>query len=106
MKQVIKNLLINSIEAIGEKKGKITIGARALGKDIRIAIRDNGVGLSRRELDLIFREDYSRKEAGTGLGLFIVKRIVDLHKGDIQFKSRKAQGTTVTLFLPDCLENH
>lgn len=106
IKQVIKNLLINSIEAIGEKKGRILITVNAEGRGIKIAISDNGVGLSKRELDMIFREDYSLKESGTGLGLFIVKRIVDLHKGEIEFKSRKALGTTVTLLLPGCLEEN
>ena len=104
IKQVIKNLLINSLEAIGDRNGEILINISTEGQGVMMAITDNGMGLSKKELDLIFKEDYSRKESGTGLGLFIVKRIIDLHKGNIDFISQKTKGTTVTLFLPDCLE--
>jgi len=63
-------------------------------------VADNGMGMSNSELDLIFKENYSKKEAGTGLGLFIVKRIVDLHKGNIEIISKINSGTTVILDLP------
>ena len=97
IKQVVKNILINSIEAIGDRRGKIHLNLEEEAKRIRIDISDNGIGLDNRELELIFDEDYSTKEIGTGLGLFIVKRIVELHLGRIEIRSKKNRGTTVTL---------
>ena len=103
IKQVLKNLLTNSIEAIGEKKGKIGIH---LGKEqkrnkcVIIEVEDNGVGMDEREFARAFEVDYSTKEIGTGLGLFIVKRIIELHKGSIEIQSEKNKGTRVTLRLP------
>jgi nitrogen fixation/metabolism regulation signal transduction histidine kinase len=100
IKQVVKNILINSIEAIGDKSGEVRFYLKEKGDRIVLEITDNGVGLDSQELDLIFNEDYSTKEIGTGLGLFIVKRIIDLHQGKIEIKSEKNQGTTVILNLP------
>jgi len=100
IKQVIKNILINSIEAIGDKSGEVNLYLKDKDNRLVLKIIDNGVGFDRQELDLIFNEDYSTKEIGTGLGLFIVKRIVDLHQGRIEIKSEKNQGTTVILNLP------
>jgi len=99
IRQVVKNILINSIEAIGDKQGKIQISVKEMAERVIIEIIDNGSGLDSRELEFIFNEDYSTKEIGTGLGLFIVKRIVDLHQGQIEIKSKKNRGTTVILNL-------
>jgi nitrogen fixation/metabolism regulation signal transduction histidine kinase len=103
IKQVLKNLLTNSIEAIGEKKGEIQIN---LGKDdnnnrVTIEIADNGGGMDEREIERAFEVDYSTKDVGTGLGLFIVKRIVELHKGSIEILSEREKGTRVILHLPE-----
>jgi signal transduction histidine kinase len=100
IRQVIKNILINSIEAIGENPGEIRLQMKEKRRRISLVISDNGIGLDASELELIFEEDYSTKEIGTGLGLFIVKRIVDLHQGTIKIESRKHRGTSVILDLP------
>ncbi len=100
IKQVVKNILINSIEAIGEKQGEIKITIIDEQKRVFIKISDNGIGLDKKELEFIFDEDYSTKEIGTGLGLFIVKRIIELHYGSVEILSRKNQGTEVILDLP------
>lgn len=100
IKQAVKNILINSIEAIGEKKGKIIITVSDKGKQVLVEISDNGVGLDQEELEFIFDEDYSTKEIGTGLGLFIVKRIIELHQGRVDIQSLKNRGTRVILNLP------
>lgn len=100
IKQVVKNILINSIEAIGDRSGRIHLNIVEEAKRIRIEISDNGIGLDGREIELIFDEDYSTKEIGTGLGLFIVKRIVELHQGRVEIKSKKNRGTTVILNMP------
>jgi signal transduction histidine kinase len=100
IKQVLKNIIINSIEAFGEKPGEVVLSIFQDADRVRIEVSDNGAGLDSEELDLIFNEDYSTKEIGTGLGLFIVKRIVDLHQGRVDIQSEKNQGTTVSLEIP------
>jgi signal transduction histidine kinase len=101
IKQVIKNLINNSIEAIGEKKGEIRIKVKSTDARVLIEIVDSGIGMDKGSLDVIFNIDYSTKEIGTGLGLFIVKRIVELHKGNIEIISKRNEGTRVILDLPD-----
>lgn len=100
IKQVLINLLINGIEAIGDKKGKVVVNLKEEKNRVLIEVIDNGIGMDEENLDVIFNIDYSTKEIGTGIGLFIVKRIVDLHKGTIEVKSQKDRGTTVILDLP------
>ncbi len=104
IKQVIINVMLNSLDAIGEKNGIITIAA-----DLRIdpncawvvlVFTDNGIGMESAEIRQMFDEDYSTKETGSGIGMFIIKRIVDLHKGKIEIKSEKGKGTTFTIELP------
>jgi signal transduction histidine kinase len=103
IKQVLKNLITNSIEAIGEKKGEIRInlGKNHQDKRVTIEVVDNGGGMDKREIERAFEVDYSTKDIGTGLGLFIVKRIVELHKGSIEILSEENKGTRVILDLPE-----
>jgi two-component system nitrogen regulation sensor histidine kinase NtrY len=105
IKQVVKNILLNSIEAIGDGPGQIQIILRESADHLTMQFIDNGIGMDDEEIRLIFEEDYSTKETGVGIGMFIIKRIVDLHRGKITFESVKGRGTTVTIRLPrDVLE--
>jgi two-component system nitrogen regulation sensor histidine kinase NtrY len=99
IKQAIKNILTNSIEAIGEKKGSVQLELKEDKNSVIINIIDNGVGMTRKEIDLIFDEDYSTKEGGTGIGLYVTKRIVELHNGKVEIFSEKNKGTNVILNL-------
>jgi len=103
IKQVLKNLITNAIDAIGDKKGKISINLKRNLQNgcITVEVADNGIGMDDEEFDRAFEADYSTKEIGTGLGLFIVKRIVELHKGRIKIHSEKHKGTRVVLELPE-----
>jgi signal transduction histidine kinase len=103
IKQVVKNLITNSIEAIGERKGEIRInlGKNHDDKRVTIEVADNGGGMDKMEIERAFEVDYSTKDIGTGLGLFIVKRIVELHKGSIEILSQENKGTRVILDLPE-----
>ena len=100
IRQVLKNLINNSIEALGEKKGVIRITLTQGDGRVVIEVLDNGVGMDEEGMDLIFNFDNSTKEIGTGLGLFIVKRIIELHRGHIEIQSKKNKGTRVILDLP------
>jgi signal transduction histidine kinase len=101
IKQVLKNLLNNSIEAIGENNGEIRVKVKKSADRVVIEVVDNGIGMDETEFARAFEVDYSTKEIGTGLGLFIVKRIVELHKGHIDIHSQKHKGTRVILDLPE-----
>ncbi|SHH76809.1 two-component system, OmpR family, sensor histidine kinase VicK [Chryseolinea serpens] len=104
--RVINNLLSNALKFSPENKN-INIATLKNDKSVFIIIRDQGIGISREHLPFIF-EKFSKKlrrpgtkgEQSTGLGLSIVKQIVDLHNGEIQVTSQENEGTTITIELP------
>jgi signal transduction histidine kinase len=104
IKQVVTNVILNSIDAIGEREGRIRIEAylRSLDGDNRVILKfaDNGIGMDDDEVRRMFDEDYSTKETGSGIGMFVIKRIVDLHKGVVEIQSEKGEGTVFTIELP------
>ena len=80
------------------------LASRMIGGKISLSIRDSGIGIPKRELPNLFRE-FKRLEAstnteGTGLGLFIVKTILDDHNGAITVESEEGAGTTFKVELP------
>lgn len=101
IKQVLKNLINNSIEALGEKPGELSVSVKKENQRVLVVVYDTGVGMDKPEIERAFEADYSTKEVGTGLGLFIVKRIVESHKGHIEIQSEKDRGTRVIVDLPE-----
>jgi len=108
MQQVFLNLIKNAIDVIGEN-GKIWISCREIirkGKgrrEVEILIEDNGPGIPEEIRDKIFDPFFTTKDVGhgSGLGLFIVHDIVEMHGGSIRVESRIGQGTTFIIWLPD-----
>ncbi len=98
---VIENLIKNAIDAIGSKKGKITINLVENEKVVELEISDNGKGVNPKNRKDIFRPGYSTKNRGWGLGLSLSKRIIeDYHKGKILLKSSVPnEGTTFLIIL-------
>jgi cell cycle sensor histidine kinase DivJ len=108
LSQVMLNLLSNAIK-FTDRGGRVTIGAYRDGAMIAIEVEDTGVGIADDDLprlgDPFFqaRASYDRRHDGTGLGLCIVKGLVELHNGTLNIRSRVGEGTTVTVRLPiDC----
>lgn len=105
IEQVIENLLDNAIKYT-EGGGEIMIEIKRKGKNVLFQIKDTGVGIPKTEQKLIFgkffRSDNALKKQteGTGLGLHIVKKVVELSKGKIWFKSKEGKGTTFYFTLP------
>jgi two-component system, NtrC family, sensor kinase len=108
LRQVVSNLLMNSLDAIAEG-GKITLRATISSgfqssHCIRITISDNGQGMSDAALGQIFQPFFTTKgSVGNGLGLWVSKQIVEKHGGSIQVHSRTSgprQGTTFSVVLP------
>jgi PAS domain S-box-containing protein len=104
--EVMQNLIDNSAKFIGDQKQpRIEIGARQDGPDdLVFYVRDNGKGIDPRFLDRVFGlfDKLDPESEGSGVGLALVKRIVDLHKGRVWVESEGAgRGTTVCFTLPE-----
>jgi signal transduction histidine kinase len=105
IEQVLVNLIDNAVKYTGEN-GQIELSVEALDREIRITVRDTGIGIAKEHLDRIFERFYradkarSRKLGGTGLGLSIAKHIVLAHNGKITIDSDLGKGTTVTVSVP------
>ncbi len=102
LRQVFLNLILNAQQAI-EGKGEITISTlntqQALQPSIAIEISDSGLGISEEELPRIFEPFFSKRQKGTGLGLWVTQDIVRQHGGRIEVTSSKGKGTTFRIIL-------
>ena len=102
IKQVLLNLLINSIQAIAENEGEISITTRfSDNKRMQlIEIHDSGEGMKEDDKENIFTPFFTTKPSGTGLGLAIVKKIVNSHNGTVQIFNHKQGGVMAIISLP------
>ena len=99
MQIALRNIITNAVEAIG-KQGTIQVTLARVEKGLALEISDSGTGMNKETLDRIFEPYFSTKEMGTGLGLSITKKIIEDHSGKIDVKSKKNEGTNITIFLP------
>lgn len=106
IKQVITNLIKNSLTAVEPEKGKIEISMKELPQEIQISVKDNGMGIPIDKQSNLFKKFYqvdatlTRERGGSGLGLSICKGILENHGGTITVKSIPKQETTFTFTLP------
>ncbi len=106
LKQILINLLSNAVKFTPEG-GAIRVSARKVPGGVEFAVIDTGVGIAPEDCEAVFEEfkqvgkDYTRKAEGTGLGLTLTRRFVELHGGRIALKSEVGKGSTFTVFLPD-----
>jgi two-component system sensor histidine kinase HydH len=98
-RQVILNLMHNSMEAMPDG-GVLTFETASEGDELLITVRDSGVGIPDDAKSRIFSVFYTTKPEGSGLGLFLVKRIVTDHGGTIAFNSKEGEGTCFSIRLP------
>ena len=97
---VIENLIKNALDAM-EGEGKIKVRSFHSPNSAIIDICDTGKGIPKSEFDIVFQPGYSTKKRGWGLGLSLVKRIVEeYHKGEIFIKDSNEKGTTLRIKLP------
>jgi two-component system, sporulation sensor kinase D len=99
LKQVILNIAKNGFEAMEVGK-KLKIQIHHENEWAKIMIIDTGQGLNEKDIDKVFDPFYTSKKEGTGLGLFVCKRIIESFNGTIEFSSKPQIGTTVTISLP------
>jgi len=105
LNQILINLVSNAIK-FTPRGGRVTVSAICDGSKFAVAVEDTGVGIGEHDLPRLgeaffqARASYDRKHDGSGLGLSIVKGLVQLHGGDIDIRSRLGEGTRVTVRLP------
>jgi signal transduction histidine kinase len=97
--QTLLNLLLNAMQAI-KKEGRIDVTLTAQGEQVKLRLRDSGPGIDESILDKIWDPFFTKKEKGTGLGLGIVKQIVEAHKGQISISNASEGGASVEILLP------
>jgi len=99
MTQAVLNILLNSIEAV-DKNGEIMIDVKRVNDGMQLSISDNGKGISKENVDKIFEPFFTTKKSGTGIGLALVKKIIDMHNGKIAIESKEGQGARFIIRLP------
>ncbi|HHT9106116.1 MAG TPA: ammonium transporter [Candidatus Wujingus californicus] len=104
-KQIMFNLLSNAVKFTPEN-GRVTINVNLKDQHVQIAVNDTGIGIKSEDMDKIFDafrqldSSYARRYEGTGLGLTLTKRLVELHGGRIWVSSEYGKGSTFTFTLP------
>lgn len=100
LEQVLVNLLSNALHAVEGHGDRIRVTARPAGDHVRLSVSDNGQGVRPEILDRIFDPFFTRTPRGTGMGLTIVRRLVDQHHGRIAVESEAGHGATFHVDLP------
>jgi two-component system nitrogen regulation sensor histidine kinase NtrY len=99
--RVVTNLVKNAIQAIPDHKTpKIEVSVYEDENQAVITVSDNGMGVSEENIDKVFEPKFTTKTSGMGLGLAMVKNIVETYNGSISFETEKGQGTTFTVTFP------
>jgi signal transduction histidine kinase len=105
LKQILLNLLSNAVKFTPEG-GKIKVSAHRIGDMVEIAVSDTGIGIAAADHAAVFEEfkqvgtDYTRKAEGTGLGLALTRKLVELHGGAMRLESELGKGSTFAFTLP------
>jgi len=100
--RIITNLVKNAIQSIPENQSEklVSVSVKRVENDVQIAVRDNGSGIEQHNIQRIFEPKFTTKNSGMGLGLGIIKNIIENYKGTITFESEYGTGTTFTVSLP------
>jgi PAS domain S-box-containing protein len=102
LRQVFTNVMRNALEAIEPRRvgGRVEVNLFVEGDRATVEVIDDGIGIAPEARDRIFQPFFTTKPSGTGLGMSIVKKIVDLHGGDVTVDSAPGRGTRVRISLP------
>jgi signal transduction histidine kinase len=102
LEQAFLNIYRNAVDAM-EMGGILRTAARRTGNDpalLEITVEDNGCGIDAADLPHVFNPFFTKKKYGTGLGMTQVKKIIDLHMGSIEIRSKNKEGTQVMVTFP------
>lgn len=103
--QILNNLLSNAVKFTPEK-GKTTVSAKVDGESFAIIVKDTGIGMSKKDIITAMEpfeqadSSLSRKHKGTGLGIHLCRKFMELHGGVLDIDSKEGKGTTVTISFP------
>ncbi|WP_396210901.1 sensor histidine kinase [Flavobacterium sp.] len=100
--RIITNLVKNAIQAIPEEQVEksIIVAVKQFENNVNITVKDNGIGIETENVEYIFEPKFTTKTSGMGLGLGIIKNIIENYKGTITFETKYGKGTTFTVSLP------
>ncbi len=100
--RIITNLVKNAIQAIPEEQEQksIIVAVKELDNNVNITVNDNGIGIESEYIEHIFEPKFTTKTSGMGLGLGIIKNIIENYKGTITFETEYGKGTTFIVSLP------
>jgi len=105
LRRAFMNLIVNACQAMPHG-GPVTISAEPETEALlKVTIADTGVGIPPEDVERIFKMYYTTKQEGTGIGLALVRRVVDLHHGSIEIHSTVGQGTNVIVRLPSAAKS-
>ena len=100
LSQVLDNLLLNAKQATDSiTEPQIFIDVQTIENKVLISIKDNGVGISLEQQERIFTPYFTTKSSGSGIGLSVVRQIIEKHDGEVSFESLVGSGTTFYLKL-------
>jgi signal transduction histidine kinase len=102
IKRAIQNVIINAVQASVERKGAVTVNCVRKDFYADIVVEDTGAGITPAQMNKIFDPYFTTKQGknGTGLGLYITKKVVEDHNGSIKVDSTPGVGTLFTIRLP------
>ena len=104
IRQVLLNILLNAVQSI-EESGEVRALGGSDGKDVWIAIEDSGCGMVRDVLEHVFSPFFTTKQKGTGLGMAVAAKIVEVHGGAIEAESEPGRGSRFVVRLPGVGQN-
>jgi signal transduction histidine kinase len=105
VRMAIENVLSNATKYTPEK-GTITVTLKHNKQDAQLIIKDTGVGVSKKDYELLFQKfaripnELTNKVTGSGIGLYLARKVVEAHNGSISFTSEVGKGSTCTIKLP------
>lgn len=99
LSQIIVNLLGNALRATS-KDGRVVLSAKLADGQLKISIEDTGIGIDEKDLPFIFERFYHGPGGGLGIGLTIVKELVQAHGGTVEVRSIKGKGSQFTISIP------
>jgi two-component system, NtrC family, sensor histidine kinase HydH len=100
LKQAMNNLITNAMEAMPQGGRIVVSSALGKGPSVQVSVTDNGIGISPQQITTLFKPFHTNKPKGLGLGLPLVKRIVERHGGKVMVDSKPGRGTTILLSFP------
>jgi signal transduction histidine kinase len=100
--RIITNLVKNAIQSIPDEQEekKVLVSVNEVENDVVITVEDNGIGIESNNIEHVFEPKFTTKTSGMGLGLGIIKNIIENYKGTITFETELGKGTTFFVSLP------